>query len=68
MLLVGSSELLIDDTLRFAARVAGARASVWHDMPHVFPAIRGLMAGDRAIREIGDFIRERTAPATTGAG
>ena len=68
MLLVGSSELLLDDTLRFAAKVAGAKASVWHDMPHVFPAIRGLMAGDRAIREIGDFIRERTAPATTGAG
>jgi hypothetical protein len=37
-------------------------------MPHVFPAMRGLMAGDRAIREIGEFIRERTAPATTGAG
>ena len=68
MLLVGSSELLLDDTLRFAARVAGAKASVWHDMPHVFPAFRGLMAGDRAIREIGEFIRERTAPATTGAG
>jgi len=68
MLLVGSSELLLDDTLRFAARVAGSKASVWHDMPHVFPAMRGLMAGDRAIREVGDFIRERTAPATTGAG
>ncbi|HEY5559930.1 MAG TPA: alpha/beta hydrolase [Steroidobacteraceae bacterium] len=68
MLLVGSSELLLDDTLRFAARVAGSKAGVWHDMPHVFPAIRGLMAGDRAIREIGDFIRERTAAATTGAG
>jgi acetyl esterase len=68
MLLVGSSELLLDDTLRFAAKVAGARASVWHDMPHVFPAMRGLAAGDRAIREMGEFIRERTAAATTGAG
>ncbi len=68
MLLVGSSELLLDDTLRFAARVPGARASVWHDMPHVFPALRGLVAGDRAIREMGGFIRERTAAATTGAG
>ena len=67
MLLVGSSELLLDDTLRFAARAAGSKAAVWHDMPHVFPAIRGLMAGDRAIREVGEFIRERTAPATTGA-
>jgi len=68
MLLVGSSELLLDDTLRFAAKVAGAKASVWHDMPHVFPAMRGLAAGDRAIREMGEFIRERTAAATTGAG
>jgi acetyl esterase/lipase len=67
MLLVGSSELLLDDTLRFAAKVAGAKASVWHDMPHVFPAMRGLAAGDRAIREMGEFIRERTAAATTGA-
>jgi acetyl esterase/lipase len=67
MLLVGSSELLLDDTLRFAARVPGSKASVWHDMPHVFPAMRGLAAGDRAIREMGEFIRERTAAATAGA-
>ncbi|MGH8249576.1 MAG: alpha/beta hydrolase [Steroidobacteraceae bacterium] len=68
MLLAGSSELLLDDTLRFAARVEGSQASVWHDMPHVFPAMRGLAAGDRAIREIGDFIRQHTAAATAGAG
>jgi acetyl esterase/lipase len=68
LVIVGSSELLLDDSLRFAARVPGARLSVWHDMPHVFPALRGLVAGDRAIEEIGDFIRERIAPATAGAG
>lgn len=68
MLLVGSSELLLDDTLRFAARVAGSKTGIWHDMPHVFPGLRGIAAGDRAIREIGEFIRERTAAATTGAG
>ena len=68
LVVVGSSELLLDDSLRFAAKVPGARLSVWHDMPHVFPAIRGLLAGDRAIAEIGDFIRERTAAATAGAG
>jgi acetyl esterase/lipase len=67
MLLVGSSELLLDDTLRFAAKVAGAKTSVWHDMPHVFPAMRGLLAGDRAIQEIGDFILEHTSAATRGA-
>jgi acetyl esterase/lipase len=68
LVIVGSSELLLDDSLRFAARVPGARLSVWHDMPHVFPALRGLAAGDRAIEEIGEFIRERIAPATAGAG
>jgi epsilon-lactone hydrolase len=68
LVVVGSSELLLDDSLRFAAKVPGARLSVWHDMPHVFPAMRGLLAGDRAIAEIGDFIRERTAAATAGAG
>jgi acetyl esterase/lipase len=68
MLLAGSTEVLLDDTLRFAAKLQGARASVWHGMAHVFPAMRGLAAGDRAIAEIGGFIRERTAHATAGAG
>jgi len=68
LVVVGSSELLLDDSLKFAAKAPGARLSVWHDMPHVFPAMRGLLAGDRAIAEIGDFIRERTAAATAGAG
>jgi acetyl esterase/lipase len=68
LVLVGSSELLLDDALRFGARVPGARVDVWHDMPHVFPAFRGLSAGDRAIREMAAYIRERTADATTGAG
>ncbi len=68
LVLVGSSELLLDDALRFGARVPGARVDVWHDLPHVFPAYRGLSAGDRAIREMAAFIRERTADATAGAG
>jgi acetyl esterase/lipase len=68
LLVVGSSELLLDDSARYAARAPSATLSVWHDMPHVFPAMRGLAAGDRAIREIGDFIRERTAAATAGTG
>ena len=67
LLMVGSSELLLDDSVRFAARVPDSELRIWHDMPHVFPAIRGLAAGDRAIREIGEFIGERTAAATAGA-
>jgi acetyl esterase/lipase len=67
LLMVGSSELLLDDSVRFAARVPDSELRIWHDMPHVFPAMRGLAAGDAAIREIGEFIRERTAAATAGA-
>jgi epsilon-lactone hydrolase len=67
LLLAGSSEILLDDTLRYAARTRTAHAAVWHDMPHVFPAIRGLVDGDRAIAEIAGFIREHTSEATRGA-
>jgi hypothetical protein len=35
-------------------------------MPHVFPAIRGLVDGDRAIAEMAAFIREHTSEATRG--
>ena len=66
MLLAGSSELLLDDTLRLSVRLEGARTTVWHGMPHVFPAIRGLVDGDRAIAEIADFIHEHTSEATRG--
>ncbi len=67
MLLVGSPELVLDDTLRYAAKAPGARTAVWHDMPHVFPAIRGLEDGNRAIAEIAEFIEEHTSEATRGA-
>jgi acetyl esterase/lipase len=64
---VGSSELLLDDTLRYAAKCRGSLAAVWHGMPHVFPAIRGLVDGDRAIVEMADFIRAHTSEATRGS-
>jgi monoterpene epsilon-lactone hydrolase len=63
---VGSSEILLDDSLRYAAQAPGTLVAVWHGMPHVFPAIRGLVDGDRAIAEMADFIREHTADATRG--
>jgi acetyl esterase/lipase len=64
---VGSSEILLDDTLRYAAKSPGSLAAVWHAMPHVFPAIRGLIDGDRAITEMADFIHAYTSEATRGA-
>jgi acetyl esterase/lipase len=67
LLHAGSSELLLDDALRYAGKAAGAEVAVWHDMPHVFQAIRGLADGDRAIAEIAGFIRAHTREATRGA-
>ncbi len=67
LLMVGSTELLLDDSVRYAQLAPGSTLRIWHDMPHVFEAMRGLAAGDRAIREIGEFIRERTAAATAGS-
>jgi acetyl esterase/lipase len=67
MLHVGSPEILLDDTLRYMAKAPDARVAVWHDMPHVFPAIRGLAEGDRAIAEMADFIHVHTSEATRGA-
>ena len=67
LLVVGSSELLLDDSVRFAA-AADATLRIWHGMPHVFPAMRGLAAADRAIDDIGRFIQDRTAAATAGTG
>lgn len=68
LLVVGSSELLLDDSVRFAAGSATSTLRVWHGMPHVFPAMRGLAAGDRAIEDIGQFIRQCTDAATAGTG
>ena len=41
-----------------------AEIAVWHGMPHVFQAIRGIPDGDRAIAEIADFIHAHTSAAT----
>ena len=35
--MVGSSELLLDDSVRYAARARNVTLEVWHDMPHVCP-------------------------------
>ncbi|MGH8243257.1 MAG: alpha/beta hydrolase [Steroidobacteraceae bacterium] len=67
LLHVGSPELVLDDSLRYAAKTPGAEIAVWHGMPHVFQAIRGIPDGDRAIAEIADFIHAHTLAATRGA-
>jgi acetyl esterase/lipase len=61
---VGTSEVLLDDSVRYARRAqeAGVDATlhVWQDMPHVFPATIGILeAADQAMALMADFIAAR---------
>jgi monoterpene epsilon-lactone hydrolase len=58
---VGSSEILLDDTRRYAerARAVGvnATAHVWEGMPHVFPASLGVFdAAEKAMSSVATFL------------
>jgi acetyl esterase/lipase len=60
---VGASEILLDDTLRYAekARSAGvdATAHVWDGMTHVFPSSVGFLdAAERAFAIMTSFLTE----------
>lgn len=63
LLVVGSTELLLDDSVRVAQRWPGATLLVWHGMPHVFAGFDFLPEAREAIRRIGRFMRERLAGA-----
>lgn len=59
---VGSSEILLDDSVRLAERAKGAGVDVtldvWEDMIHVFQAFAGFAPESReAIDKIGEFIQ-----------
>lgn len=63
---VGSAEVLLDDALRIAEKLHAegndAQLSVWPNMPHVFPFFAPVLSEGRdGCREIGEFIRQRTA-------
>lgn len=63
---VGSAETLLDDATRIAEKLHMAgndvRLSVWPNMPHVFPFFAPVLSEGRdGCREIGDFVRRRTA-------
>lgn len=67
--LVGSSEILLDDTLRLAAQGRAVEAQVWHDMPHVFPIMHRLPESGEAIEAIAAFVARHAsdgAAANTG--
>ncbi len=65
---VGTSEILLDDSLRYAslARHEGVDviAHVWEGMPHVFPTSVGTLdAAERALEMIGTFLTEKLVAA-----
>jgi acetyl esterase/lipase len=58
LLIVGSTELLLDDSVRVAHRCSTAQLLVWHGMPHVFPGFDFLPEAREATLRIGRFMRE----------
>src|SRR6185369_17483633 len=58
LLIVGSTELLLDDSVRVAHRCPSAPLLVWHAMPHVFVGFDFLPEAREATRRIGRFMRE----------
>ena len=61
LLLVGSTELLLDDSVRVAQRCPSAQLLVWNGMPHVFPGFDFLPQAVEATQRIGRFMRECVA-------
>ena len=60
---VGTTEILLDDTLRFAERAKSAglevTLDVWDNMIHVFQSFADMAPeGKEAIEKIGEFIRK----------
>jgi monoterpene epsilon-lactone hydrolase len=67
---VGDDEVLLDDSLRYAARAVAAavdaRLDVWMGMPHGFPASIGkLKAAAGALDAVGAFLAERLQAQVT---
>ena len=62
-ILVGTAEILLDDSVLFAKRAkeAGVDATIdiWDDMPHVFPAFAAFAPeGQQGIEKIGIFTKK----------
>lgn len=59
--LVGSTEILLDDTVRAAQQAEKAGVpfflEIWNEMPHVFPIFAMLPESDVALERMGTFIQ-----------
>ena len=67
LILVGTAEVLLDDSTRFAerARAAGVETEieVWDEMIHIWPFFADLPEAARAIDRMGSYIRSRLVTA-----
>lgn len=65
LILVGTAEVLLDDSTRFAerARAAGVETEieVWEEMIHIWPFFADLPEAGKAVDRMGSFIRSRLA-------
>ena len=68
LLIVGSTELLLDDSVRVAQRWPGATLLVWDGMPHVFAGFDFLPEAKAATQRIGSFIRDCLSAQAKSAG
>ena len=61
LFIVGSTEVMLDDTLRYAEKTksAGTKTivSIYDEAPHVFPLLVGMPEADEAVTEIATFLR-----------
>ena len=67
---VGSSEALLDDSVRFAGAAALADINVtlqvWPNMIHAWPMWNAKLAeGRQALEQVGEFVRPRVGPKST---
>jgi acetyl esterase/lipase len=64
LLFVGTAEVLLDDSLRFAAAADAAGVDVAlvveDDLVHVWPFFSGVPESDVAVDTIGEWVRKRT--------
>jgi acetyl esterase/lipase len=64
LLFVGTAEVLLDDSLRFAAAADAAGVDVAlvveDDLVHVWPFFPGVPESDVAVDTIGEWVRKRT--------
>lgn len=62
LLFAGSTETMLDDTVRFAEKVAhaqgSARVRIYEQAPHVFPLIGHLPEAAAAVEEIAAFLAD----------